>query len=82
MLIGGGPVAPNMNSTDSIFDELHAIREQLLAESGGTLAGLVASLKDEQNKSGRTIIKNRRANDCTEVDDQPHTDGTSIPSNR
>lgn len=71
-----------MNSTDPILDELHAIREQLLAESGGTLAGLVARLKDEQNKSGRTIIKNGRTKDCTEVDDQPQTDGTSIPSTR
>ena len=71
-----------MKSTDPILDELHAIREQLLAESGGTLAGLVARLKDEQNKSGRTIIKNGRTKDCTEVDSQPQTDGTSIPSNQ
>lgn len=58
-----------MNTTEPILDELHAIREQLHAESGGTLAGLVARLRDEQNKSGRTIIKNGRTKDCTEADE-------------
>jgi hypothetical protein len=71
-----------MNSTDPILDELHAIREQLLAESGGTLAGLVARLQDEQNKSGRTIIKNARTKDCTEADDRPQSDGKFTPSAR
>lgn len=71
-----------MSSTEPILDELHAIREQLLAESGGTLAGLVARLQDEQNKSGRIIIKNGRTTDCTEADDQPQTDGASTPSAR
>ncbi len=41
-----------------ILDELHLIRERLLAESGGTLAGLVARLRKEQQESGRVIRKN------------------------
>lgn len=41
-----------------ILDELHSIRERLLAESGGTLAGLVARLRKEQQESGRIIRKN------------------------
>lgn len=41
-----------------ILDELHLIRERLLAESGGTLAGLVARLRKEQQESGRIIRKN------------------------
>jgi hypothetical protein len=40
-----------------ILDELHAVREQLLAESGGTLSGLFASLLEEQSRSTRTILK-------------------------
>ena len=49
-----------MMKKQPILDELHAIREQLLAESGGTLAGLVARLQAEQVSSGRTILKTRR----------------------
>ena len=49
-----------MTKKQPILDELHAVREQLLAESGGTLAGLVARLRAEQEASGRTILKSRR----------------------
>ena len=42
----------------TILDELHEIRERLLAESGGTLAGLVARLQKEQQVSGRIVRKN------------------------
>lgn len=50
-----------MTKKQPILDELHAVREQLLAESGGTLAGLVARLQAEQAKSSRTILEARRA---------------------
>ena len=49
-----------MATTQRILDELHEIREQLLAESGGTLEGLVARLQKEQQVSGRTIRETRR----------------------
>jgi len=58
----------------SILDELHAVREQLLAESGGTLSGLVARLQAEQEASGRTILKTRRNRvRATVSGDPPHT---------
>ena len=46
-----------MMNKQPILDELHAVREQLLAESGGTLSGLFASLLDEQSRSTKTILK-------------------------
>ena len=49
-----------MTKKQPILDEIHAVREHLLAESGGTLAGLVARLQTEQESSGRTILKARR----------------------
>ena len=49
-----------MTTKQPILDELHAVREQLLKESGGTLAGLVARLQAEQEASGRTILKTQR----------------------
>ena len=53
---------------DSVLEELHAIRERLLAEAGGTLAGLVARLQKEQSESGRQLWQPRRTSDSTEVD--------------
>lgn len=46
-----------MKKTMTAIEELHAIREQLLAEAGGTLAGLVAQLRADQKASGREIIR-------------------------
>jgi hypothetical protein len=54
-----------MTKKQPILDELHAVREQLLAESGGTLEGLVARLQAEQDASGRFIRPTRRTKDCT-----------------
>ena len=53
---------------DTILDELHAIRERLLAESGGTLAGLVARLQKEQSESGCQLWQPKRKTDSAEVD--------------
>ena len=71
-----------MTTTQPILDELHSIREQLLAESGGTLAGLVARLQREQRESGRIILKTRRTKHCTEVADLPLPDGGSSAATR
>jgi predicted component of type VI protein secretion system len=46
-----------MTTNNSILDELHAVREQMLADAGGTLAGLVAKLQADQAKSGRVVLK-------------------------
>ncbi len=46
-----------MTTENPILNELHAVREQMLADAGGTLAGLVAKIQSDQAKSGRVIIK-------------------------
>ena len=71
-----------MTKSQPILDELHSIREQLLAESGGTLAGLVALLQKEQKVSGRIILKTRRTKYCIEVADRPISDATHSPATR
>ncbi len=71
-----------MKNSQSILDELHTIREQLLAESGGTLEGLVARLQKEQRESGRVVLKTRRAKHCIEVENQPLPDGGSTSATR
>ena len=50
-----------MTKKQPILDELHFIRQKMLAESGGTLAGLVARLQAEQASSSRTILKSQQA---------------------
>lgn len=59
-----------------ILDELHTIRERLLAESGGTLSALVSRLQAEQKLSGRMLIRTKQ---CTEADNAIG-DGSSTPS--
>ena len=43
--------------TSPILDELHAVRRQMLADAGGTLAGLAAKIQADQAKSGRIVLK-------------------------
>ena len=66
---------------DPILDDLHATRERLLAESGGTLAGLVSRLQKEQSESGRKIWVPKQK-DCTEADGRPQSNGNPVPSTR
>ena len=40
-----------------ILDELHATRERLLAESGGTVSGLLDRLRADQSASKRPTWK-------------------------
>jgi hypothetical protein len=56
-----------MMTNNPILDELHATRQKLLAESGGTLAGLVERLHAKQEASGRTILKTQRKIRCAEA---------------
>jgi len=67
---------------DPILEELHATRERLLAESGGTLEGLVSRLQREQSESGRQLWEPRRTKHCIEVADQPVPDGGSSAATR
>ena len=48
-----------------ILDELHAIREKLLDDAGGTLDALVDRLQAEEQKSNRPRYRGRRTIRCT-----------------
>ena len=54
-------------SKNPILDSLRDTREKLLAESGGTLEGLVNRLQAEERASGRTIRETRRTPRCPEA---------------
>ncbi len=43
-------------TTNPILEEIRQTREVLLAESGGTLAGLVERLQREERESGRAFF--------------------------
>ena len=65
-----------------ILDELHSVREQLLADAGGTLDGLVDRLQAEEQQSGRPQYKARRTEDGAEAADGAFGDGDSSPAAR
>ena len=48
-----------------ILDELHAVREQLLADAGGTLDALINRLQAEERTSNRPRFTPRRTKRCT-----------------
>lgn len=39
-----------------ILEEIRLTREEMLAKAGGTLAGLVAQLQQDERHSGRTVL--------------------------
>lgn len=47
-----------------ILEELHAVREQLLVDAGGTLDALVNRLQAEEQQSDRPRFKPRRTTRC------------------
>ena len=54
-----------MMTKNPILDGLHTVREQLLAEAGGTLDALVDRLQAEELQSDRPRFKSRRTKRCT-----------------
>jgi len=48
-----------------ILDELHAIREQLLEDAGGTLDALVDRIQADEQRSNRPRFKSQRTSRCT-----------------
>ena len=42
--------------TDPVVDEIHKIREKMLAEVGGDTAKLMAKIRENQAASGRVIV--------------------------
>lgn len=47
-----------------ILDEIHAVREGLLASAGGTLDALVDRLQEEEQQSNRPRFKTSRTGVC------------------
>lgn len=48
-----------------ILDELHAVRERLLADAGGTLDALVDRLQAEEQQSDRPRFQSQGTKRCT-----------------
>jgi hypothetical protein len=51
-------------TTNPILDELHAIRQRLLDDAGGTLDALVDRLQAEEQESDRPPYRGPRTNRC------------------
>ncbi len=69
-------------TNNPILDELHAVREKLLVDAGGTLDALVDRLQAEEQQSNRPRYETRRTKDCTEAADSAVGDGESFPAAR
>ena len=59
-----------MATKNPILDELHAVRERLLLDAGGTLDALVDRLQAEEQKSDRLKFKPKRTTQFTAASDQ------------
>lgn len=70
-------------TSNPILDEIHATRQQLLAEHNGDLHSYVEAARKRALDSGRPIVQpKQRTKDCIEVADQPVPDGGSTPATR
>lgn len=70
---------------DHILDDLHKTRRRLLADAGGTLEGLAASLQERQRNSGRKILGTRptiRSTGAAKSTDLPMENQSSPPRDR
>jgi hypothetical protein len=46
--------------TDPVVDEIHQIRQKMLAEVGGDIHAFMAKIRAEQAASGRVVIESTR----------------------
>ena len=46
--------------TDPVVDEIHQIRQKMLAEVGGDIHAFMAKIRAEQATSGRVVIESTR----------------------
>jgi|GEM_PF-1897919 len=73
-----------MMTANPILDELRRTREALLANAGGTLAGLVTRLKQDELNSGRKVLdpsdlpRNRRSKNGSEVTARDLSNGVAF----
>ena len=60
--------------TDPVVDEIHKIREKMLAEVGGDTAKLMAKIRENQATGGRVIVGavRRRAVVATAMESTGH----------
>ena len=60
--------------TDPVVDEIHKIREKMLAEVGGDTAKLMAKIRENQATGGRVIVGEvrRRAVVATNMESTGH----------
>ena len=60
--------------TDPVVDEIHKIREKMLADVGGDTAKLMANIRENQAASGRVIVGEvrRRVAVSTAVESTDH----------
>ena len=61
-----------------ILDELHAVRERLLADAGGTLDALVDRLQAEEQHSNRPRYQSRRTIGSTGAAGHADSHGQSV----
>ena len=70
-------------TTNPILDEIHAIREKLLADYKGDVHAYVEAARKRALESGRRIVQpKQRTKHCIEVADQSLADGGSSPATR
>jgi len=69
-------------TNNPILDELHAVRERLLNDAGGTLDALVDRLQAEEEQSDWPRYTPRRTKDSTGAANNVAPDGTSSPAAR
>jgi len=70
-------------TSNPILDEIHAIREKLLAEHGGDLHAYIEAARKRALESGRPIHQPElRSKDCTEAEGRPRSGGSSVSSAR
>ena len=66
----------NEPSPDSIVQDLHAIREQIVAEFGGDLTKLTAAARQRQESSGRKIIRKAASDEALHRTENLQSDQT------
>ena len=69
-----------MTKKKTILDELHAVREQLLVDSGSTLVGLVVRVPAERKAFGRKVLETRRTKWSTGAANSGELEGENLSS--
>ncbi len=72
-----------MMMTNPVLDELHAARRKILFDWNGDTRAYLKDAQARLEESGRPIWQGKqRTKHCTEVAEQPVSDGGSTPATR